>query len=772
MIISIYSNKELNNNNFNYLLKSCQKYHLELVVKNLINKENNNLLLFEDDLEKNYYNTIIINKLDKYAIFKKAFRNITIFDELKDNLTFDDIRALNLFDYILINEKNKKDFLVKNFIDEKKIYLIDDIDFILEETIKNFKINLEIIETIKNKKFSYYKDLISFKNEYNSLKETDIYKKIEFILSQAEEISDFIFFDAINKIEITNFLDFIKKETEFNTSYGVSTPQEEGSGGYSPVPHETPEQSSEVFSNKNKKIFITFYLEEKTNIEAEFLKTIKKNFYILQEKTLFSTSLKLDGFKLLVFSKEKQSISKKFITWEGNQFLYNSLSVINRELEVKIIESNKYNLSIINTDTYQEIKAHNYKFYDELKKRVAKVNLFYDDFYIRNCLPENLPFPENGYYILIFPWETGKIPENIITHINLYVDRVWCISEHVKNMLIAQKIIPSKLAIIPCGLNSELYNTKYLLKSNIAQEKKAYKIENILKEKKAKKFKFIFVGGILYRKGIDILIQAYIEEFKNNEEVSLIIKSFGNNSYYKAESLINSINSKIDKKNLPDIILIDENLTVEEIAFLYQNCDCYVQPYRAEGFCMPLAEAVACGLNIITTGFGPAKEFCPPETTLFLDYTEIEDYAEVDKNDLKNKMRKVFESEKNQALLLESSNTILKNYSWENILKLIEKDFEIIIKKPIYRNNLELIKNNLAIELNNYIKSNIDFNTNQFNDILLELEFLAKLDSNYFNILGDSYFYKKDYDKAIEYYLNIEEKNTDILEKLNFIASI
>ncbi|MFN8673168.1 MAG: TetR/AcrR family transcriptional regulator [Candidatus Sericytochromatia bacterium] len=42
-------------------------------------------------------------------------------------------------------------------------------------------------------------------------------------------------------------------KNKFKTSYWVSTPQEEGIGGYAPVPPETPEQSSEVFSNKNKK---------------------------------------------------------------------------------------------------------------------------------------------------------------------------------------------------------------------------------------------------------------------------------------------------------------------------------------------------------------------------------------------------------------------------------------------------------------------------------------------------------------------------------------
>ncbi|MFN8671597.1 MAG: hypothetical protein U0457_05850 [Candidatus Sericytochromatia bacterium] len=44
----------------------------------------------------------------------------------------------------------------------------------------------------------------------------------------------------------------VLNENEFKTSYGVSTPQEEGSGGSAPVTLETLEQSSEVFSNNNK----------------------------------------------------------------------------------------------------------------------------------------------------------------------------------------------------------------------------------------------------------------------------------------------------------------------------------------------------------------------------------------------------------------------------------------------------------------------------------------------------------------------------------------
>ena len=38
------------------------------------------------------------------------------------------------------------------------------------------------------------------------------------------------------------------------------------------------------------------------------------------------------------------------------------------------------------------------------------------------------------------------------------------------------------------------------------------------------------------------------------------------------------------------------------MAALYAACDCLVHPYRGEGFGLPIAEAMACGLPVIVTG--------------------------------------------------------------------------------------------------------------------------------------------------------------------------
>ena len=67
---------------------------------------------------------------------------------------------------------------------------------------------------------------------------------------------------------------------------------------------------------------------------------------------------------------------------------------------------------------------------------------------------------------------------------------------------------------------------------------------------------------------------------------------------------------------LPRVVLLDDDLSDEEMAALYRACDVLVHPYRGEGFAMPVLEAMACGLPVIVTGGGPTDEFCPPDAGL------------------------------------------------------------------------------------------------------------------------------------------------------------
>jgi glycosyltransferase involved in cell wall biosynthesis len=68
----------------------------------------------------------------------------------------------------------------------------------------------------------------------------------------------------------------------------------------------------------------------------------------------------------------------------------------------------------------------------------------------------------------------------------------------------------------------------------------------------------------------------------------------------------------------------EEPLTPEGLAGLYAACDCAVQPYRGEGFALPVVEAMACGLPVIVTGAGPATDYVSEETAYLVPARRVE----------------------------------------------------------------------------------------------------------------------------------------------------
>ncbi|MEQ1871809.1 MAG: glycosyltransferase family 4 protein, partial [Vicinamibacterales bacterium] len=56
---------------------------------------------------------------------------------------------------------------------------------------------------------------------------------------------------------------------------------------------------------------------------------------------------------------------------------------------------------------------------------------------------------------------------------------------------------------------------------------------------------------------------------------------------------------------------------------LYRSADICVFPYRAEGVCLPIVEAMACGTPAIVPQFGAALDFCNRRTSVLLPVRRI-----------------------------------------------------------------------------------------------------------------------------------------------------
>jgi glycosyltransferase involved in cell wall biosynthesis len=117
-----------------------------------------------------------------------------------------------------------------------------------------------------------------------------------------------------------------------------------------------------------------------------------------------------------------------------------------------------------------------------------------------------------------------------------------------------------------------------------------------------------------WNKGIDILVEAFLIMRKKYSHIKLILKDlsklYGINGQSHITQLIQA-KPHLNQDNLfSSFIFINENLSLSQLRNLYCVADCYVSPYRAEGFNLTVLEALACGSDVIVTQGGATDDFC------------------------------------------------------------------------------------------------------------------------------------------------------------------
>jgi glycosyltransferase involved in cell wall biosynthesis/Flp pilus assembly protein TadD len=218
------------------------------------------------------------------------------------------------------------------------------------------------------------------------------------------------------------------------------------------------------------------------------------------------------------------------------------------------------------------------------------------DVHVGHQWPPDFTPPAEGHWVIIQPWEYGSIPHAWLTPMQELVDEVWVPSRFVRNCFIHSGVPAEQVQVVPNGVAEIFF-----------QPQNPYPLAT------TKKFKFLFVGGTIPRKGIDLLLQVYQQCFSAADDVCLVIKDMGVGTFYQGQTAEQMIAAIRNKPQAPEIEYHAEELSQEDMARLYAACDCLVHPYRAEGFGLPIAEALAAGLPVIVTGFGAALDFCDNE---------------------------------------------------------------------------------------------------------------------------------------------------------------
>jgi len=276
-------------------------------------------------------------------------------------------------------------------------------------------------------------------------------------------------------------------------------------------------------------------------------------------------------------------------------------------------------------------------------------------------------------------FETEGLPANWIERCNA-IDEVWVPSEFNLETFARAGVDTGRLHKVHECLQLELYHDG---------------VEPI-ELPGASGFVFLAVFGWARRKGWDVLVRAYVEEFATDEDVTLallVVPVFAPIGDILDE-LRAFIRSEVDcePERTARIIVLDVDPGTEGMPGLYRAASAYVLPSRGEGWGRPYMEAMAMGLPAIATGWSGNLEFMSEENAYLVDY-EISDvseaawrefpffrgerWAEPSVTDLRRVMRRVLERPDEARVKGERARTDVRaRFGWETVAASIAERLE------------------------------------------------------------------------------------------------
>ena len=131
------------------------------------------------------------------------------------------------------------------------------------------------------------------------------------------------------------------------------------------------------------------------------------------------------------------------------------------------------------------------------------------------------------------------------------------------------------------------------------------------------KYTFLFMGRFKEIKGYKQLIEAWLKEFKSDDNVQLVIKT---DRVEKAKSYVENVKKQIGiNKGFAPILF--ENKVFDEIDLpkYLKSVDCLVSSTKGEGFGLPGLQCMSLGIPVIVTNFSGCQDYANSSTATLLE---------------------------------------------------------------------------------------------------------------------------------------------------------
>jgi glycosyltransferase involved in cell wall biosynthesis len=290
---------------------------------------------------------------------------------------------------------------------------------------------------------------------------------------------------------------------------------------------------------------------------------------------------------------------------QGSVFGVHSLAGVNRELARALVRTGAVEVGVVDTEGARLDPAA--PGLAALAPLVEGV-LPHVDVTVRQAYPPNLDPGAPGRVAQFLHWEFGPLPRAWVRAQRDRIDEVWAASGWAADWMVRSGMDPARVATVPLGVDPDRFRPG---------------LEPLDLGPVAPGFRFLFVGGLVWRKGIDVLLDAYRLAFTRSDDVTLVVKDFGAGGPYVPQEAADGLARLAADPGAGRVAHFTGALPEADMPRLYAACDCLVHPFRGEAFGLPIVEAMACGLPVVVPEGGPCLDYADAATALLVPCREV-----------------------------------------------------------------------------------------------------------------------------------------------------
>lgn len=203
--------------------------------------------------------------------------------------------------------------------------------------------------------------------------------------------------------------------------------------------------------------------------------------------------------------------------------------------------------------------------------------------------------------------ETDRIPPDWAEACN-QLDEIWVPSEFNRLTFARSGVDQDRLRVVPYGLDMHGWPAD----------------GPTLESLPADRFCFVYCFAYDWRKGFDVLLAAYLQEFTAAEPVTLVLKAFDPPGgarppmLERFEAAVRPLGASLQAPGAPHVSVLDQHIHRDILAALLRRADLYVSTERANGWGMPCMEAMAMNRPAAALDWGGSTEWMHDGNALLL----------------------------------------------------------------------------------------------------------------------------------------------------------